>query len=309
MLTEFSTRFSARGQALRAWLHTTRGSRALRLYDGWTVWTQGPVEVVYTHWVHALEQHRKQRSPATKEAGTHPAHLRMMLRALQEADHCEAVPTAFSVGCVIAANAPQLEDIEVPLDSEVEPLVLTTGYSRELPGNTHAEECALDKLRRHCAQTPHTSSSAEARSRTPLSLILYTTMEPCSQRLSGNRPCVQRIQDFNADPPLTSAAWLAQLAQDTHTATSSMQYETTTRPLRIVLVVQGVQEPDDFVLCESTRMLRDANVMTVSATPAGSPAMLGLTCPPLASIAVRVDAQAPTKWLEEACLRMARKGQ
>lgn len=51
---------------------------------------------------------------------------------------------------------------------------------------------------------------------------MYTTMEPCSLRLSGNMPCVQRVLQTG-----------------------------------ITKVYIGVQEPTDFVECEGTRLLRD----------------------------------------------------
>ncbi|KAJ3193876.1 DRAP deaminase, partial [Irineochytrium annulatum] len=56
--------------------------------------------------------------------------------------------------------------------------VLSTGFSRELPGNTHAEECCLLKL----------ADTAQARGAT-----MYTTMEPCGERLSGKQGCAQRL--------------------------------------------------------------------------------------------------------------------
>lgn len=52
---------------------------------------------------------------------------------------------------------------------------------------------------------------------------MYTTMEPCSVRLSGNVPCVQRV-----------------LATGIST------------------VYVGVEEPKDFVECEGTRLLRES---------------------------------------------------
>src|SRR5262249_40128152 len=67
--------------------------------------------------------------------------------------------------------------------------ILTSGYSRELPGNTHAEQVCIEKfnslLEQH--ELPHQPESG---------YFLYTTMEPCTERLSGNQPCVDRIIDF-----------------------------------------------------------------------------------------------------------------
>src|SRR5258708_39479913 len=57
--------------------------------------------------------------------------------ALDCANECGPTPTAFCVGCVII----------VPHPTSDEPVVLETGYSRELPGNTHAEANALTKAR------------------------------------------------------------------------------------------------------------------------------------------------------------------
>jgi len=70
------------------------------------------------------------------------------------------------VGCVIVHNGE----------------VLSTGHSRELEGNTHAEQCALEKY-----------FEKSGKREVPLGTELFTTMEPCSFRLSGNLPCVQRI--------------------------------------------------------------------------------------------------------------------
>ncbi|KAF8534557.1 cytidine deaminase-like protein, partial [Trichophaea hybrida] len=90
-------------------------------------------------------------------------HLDHLRHALSLAHQCIPTATAFCVGAVIVSPTGE---------------VLSTGFSRELPGNTHAEQCALDKL---LLATP------------PEGSIMYTTMEPCSERLSGNRPCLYRI--------------------------------------------------------------------------------------------------------------------
>ncbi|RKP03179.1 hypothetical protein CXG81DRAFT_4466, partial [Caulochytrium protostelioides] len=87
--------------------------------------------------------------------------------AIAEARHCTSVASAFNVGAVVVRDRQ----------------VLATGYSRELPGNTHAEECCLIKL-----QDPQTGVPA-ALDRA----VLFTTMEPCGERLSGKVPCAHRL--------------------------------------------------------------------------------------------------------------------
>lgn len=106
-----------------------------------------PVEIPFPEW--ALQPHRK-----------------YMEMAMDEARKCEGTQVAFSVGAVLVK------------DNQV----LSTGFSRELPGNTHAEQCALEKYfaKHNVTDVPQGS-------------VIYTTMEPCSERLSGNLPCTDRI--------------------------------------------------------------------------------------------------------------------
>ncbi|KAH0544531.1 hypothetical protein FGG08_001303 [Glutinoglossum americanum] len=58
--------------------------------------------------------------------------------------------------------------------------LLSTSYTLELPGNTHAEQNCLAKL---AGAFPPSGED----------VALYTTMEPCWRRLSGERSCVERI--------------------------------------------------------------------------------------------------------------------
>ena len=64
----------------------------------------------------------------------------------------------------------------------------TTGYTLEIEGNTHAEECCLIKLASELSTTEEDLSNKLLEPHS-----LYTTMEPCYKRLSGNLPCVERI--------------------------------------------------------------------------------------------------------------------
>uniref|UniRef100_A0AAV1TX54 CMP/dCMP-type deaminase domain-containing protein n=1 Tax=Peronospora matthiolae TaxID=2874970 RepID=A0AAV1TX54_9STRA len=115
-----------------------------------------------------------------------------MRMAIAEAHRSQPSENAYCVGCVVVRDNH----------------VLSSGFSRELPGNTHAEQVALHKL------------NYDAKGAT-----VYTTMEPCSTRVSGNVPCVQ-----------------------------------TCLRAGVARVVIGVMEPKTFVICEGVRLLKDAGV-------------------------------------------------
>ncbi|KAJ2555248.1 DRAP deaminase [Coemansia sp. RSA 1933] len=122
--------------------------------------------------------------------------LGFMRQAIEEGRKCTSVDTAFNVGAVITTRDGQ---------------VVATGYSRKYPGNTHAEQCALMDL------------DNQARD-----LVMYTTMEPCSARLSGNKPCSQSIIDSG-----------------------------------ITAVFVGVMEPATFINCTGTQDLRNKGITVV----------------------------------------------
>ncbi|KAI9782868.1 MAG: hypothetical protein M1816_001688 [Peltula sp. TS41687] len=104
-------------------------------------------------------------------AGDHKAY---MAYALSLARLSPPAATNFRVGAVL-------------VDADVNS-ILATGYSLELPGNTHAEQCCLIKVAQE-----HNLPEEEIGQVLPKSTVLYTTMEPCNERLSGNRSCVERI--------------------------------------------------------------------------------------------------------------------
>ena len=99
-----------------------------------------------------------------------PNDLAFLHLALDEAKKCTPVQTAYSVGCLIVD----------PITHQI----LAKGYSRELEGNTHAEENALTKL---------LSQGPSDRIQELKNLDMYCTMEPCSERLSGKKSCTDRI--------------------------------------------------------------------------------------------------------------------
>lgn len=124
-------------------------------------------------------------------------NIEVMRRAILLGHQCKPLKTAYNVGAVLLdANGKEL----------------STGFSRELPGNTHAEECCLLKLKNTTV---------------PPGATLYTTMEPCSLRLSGKKSCTERIIEA-----------------------------------KVSRVIVGVGEPDVFVdKCEGIEKLRAAGVV------------------------------------------------
>ncbi|KAI0966986.1 cytidine deaminase-like protein [Xylaria arbuscula] len=73
--------------------------------------------------------------------------------------------------------------------------VLSTGYSLEYPrdykggpGTTHAEQCCFIKI-----ADQHNLPEERICEVLPANTVLYTTMEPCKERLSGNMTCATRI--------------------------------------------------------------------------------------------------------------------
>lgn len=112
-------------------------------------------------------------------------HKSYMEYAVELARLSPPAPTKFCVGAVL-------------VDADKNEIV-STGYSKELPeytptdpGSTHAEQCCFIKV----AQK-HNLPEKRIGEVLPENTVLYTTMEPCNKRLSGNRTCVERILRLN----------------------------------------------------------------------------------------------------------------
>lgn len=120
-------------------------------------------------WLHAYKYYAEDLSWSYKTAYPEWAvepHRQFMIRAIEEAEKCGETQTQYNVGAVLVNNGE----------------IISTGHSRELPGNTHAEQCALEKY-----------FTKTGKSEVPPGTEIYTTMEPCTLRLSGNLPCTNRI--------------------------------------------------------------------------------------------------------------------
>lgn len=154
-----------------------------------------------------------------------------MRLAVKEGQACEAVPTAYNVGAVLVAHVGALDAPPSSVGDAAWRLSYRTGHSREAPGNTHAEQVAIAKWATTCMVAPHSSADA------PRRWTLYTTMEPCSKRLSGLQPCTDRF-----------LAWLG--AQGVAAAQAR--------------VVVGVREPSKFVrACKGIHRLQSEGIDVV----------------------------------------------
>jgi pyrimidine deaminase RibD-like protein len=163
-------------------------------------------------------------------------HIQYLREALSEAAKCTPSPTAFCVGCVLVARYPSSNTNAE--QQQLQPVVLARGYSRELPGNTHAEANALTKAHNLSPEQLSellfpTSAGSGSNKPTTIDDVLkhtdvYTTLEPCSVRTSGLSPCA-----------------VALVAS------------------KVPRCFIGVGEPDDFVQCEGAQKLKGAGCQVI----------------------------------------------
>jgi pyrimidine deaminase RibD-like protein len=97
-----------------------------------------------------------------------------MRQALDLARKSPPKPTNYRVGAIL-------------VDARTN-TIIATGYTLECEGNTHAEQSCFIKLAKH-----HNVAEEQLGDILPEYTVLYTTVEPCFKRLSGNLPCVDRI--------------------------------------------------------------------------------------------------------------------
>ncbi|GAB7363790.1 hypothetical protein MBLNU230_g4357t1 [Neophaeotheca triangularis] len=103
---------------------------------------------------------------------------KLMGLALAEARKSPPKPSNFCVGAILLIPSGP---------SPGEPLCIS-GYTLEMPGNTHAEQSCFIK-----AANLYNCHVEELGSHLPGRCELYTTMEPCNKRSAGNATCVERI--------------------------------------------------------------------------------------------------------------------
>ena len=123
----------------------------------------------------------------------------LLAQAIELSFSCPPTDKAYSVGAIIATP---------------DGVIISTGFSREQDNGCHAEEIALEK-----AQRIHVNLRGAT---------LYSSMEPCSRRLSGKTSCTARIIDAG-----------------------------------ISRVVFCLREPPHFVTCEGAEKLKHAGIAVI----------------------------------------------
>jgi pyrimidine deaminase RibD-like protein len=112
-------------------------------------------------------------------------HHEYMRKCISLAEQSPPRPTNFRVGAILLSR----KDDD---PSGTEDRILSTGYTMELAGNTHAEQCCFSNYAA-VHKVPDDEVSTVLPVEAGRKLVMYVTMEPCGKRLSGNAPCVQRI--------------------------------------------------------------------------------------------------------------------
>lgn len=132
--------------------------------------------------------------------GTVPisTHLHYLSQCLELAAQSPPKPTNFRVGAILLLRLYPTSDT-----AELKETILSTGYTLELRGNTHAEQCCFAKLASHHGVAEEDLGEILEKKRgaqdSEAQIELYVTMEPCAKRLSGNKPCVDRIIETRKD--------------------------------------------------------------------------------------------------------------
>jgi pyrimidine deaminase RibD-like protein len=125
---------------------------------------------------------------------------------------------------VLEAHFPVFPD---PTTGAPAGLLLADGYSRQIPGNTHAEANALANFRERMAELMDTNAASTLPDANEIlaQSSCFATMEPCSLRTSGGPSCALELVRA-----------------------------------KVKTVFLGVEEPPDFVKCEGVRILEQGAV-------------------------------------------------
>lgn len=130
-----------------------------------------------------------------------PLHTQYIKECLKLAEKSPPRPTNFRVGAILLSRKATTDNSNEASDDANamhDDQILSTGYTMELSGNTHAEQCCFSNYAAvHSVPEEHIAEVLPSDD-PDRKLVMYVTMEPCGKRLSGNAPCVQRIINTRA---------------------------------------------------------------------------------------------------------------
>ena len=233
---------------------------------------------------------------------TDEIHTHYLLLALNESLKCQPSSTAFSVGCVLTVPSASLHSLLPPVLANAFPWtwttqnvnhtstdrrVLSTGHSRELEGNTHAERNAIDKalglIASLSACTPKATIPQQPQpqpggygdggysggSGYGYGYAGTGQTQDGSDNANTNTKEPQSIDvDLytTLEPCSTRTSGLKSCTQtilDLNASSSSSSVVNENLRLHISRVFIGAAEPPDFVVCEGARMLREVGIEVV----------------------------------------------
>ncbi|WVQ99833.1 hypothetical protein IAU59_006976 [Kwoniella sp. CBS 9459] len=244
-------------------------------------------------------------SDRAKGVTTDPVHLGLMQHCLDLTLNCEVSPTAFCVGSTLFLpnSSPHYDSLSktgkfalFPPSSggtqdgpeglsEAQGLILGDGWSRQIPGNTHAEANALTNFRSRYAEVQAVlggwgGSNGHNQNQ--------NHQEVQGHQGVGGRPTTEDAEAVAPEakaglPPidevLKDAECFATMEPCSIRTSGGPSCALELVRAGVKAVYLGVEEPPDFVQCEGVRILQDGGVKVLR-----------------------------TSGLEEACLKAARRG-
>ncbi|EQL31573.1 hypothetical protein BDFG_06148 [Blastomyces dermatitidis ATCC 26199] len=207
-------------------------------------------------------------------------HLHYLRACLSLAQKSPPKPTNFRVGAILLSRTLHASATTETTTQTYADTILSTGYTLELPGNTHAEQCALEKYAashgvtderigdilppplspdaRSAGTGTGTGTHKDQERNHEQKIVLYVTMEPCGKRLSGNTPCAARIIQTSRS---SSSSEIENKTSHGLDASNGPGSNATRRKSGIDKVYFGVKEPETFVGGSvGCRMLDEAGV-------------------------------------------------
>ncbi|TYJ53645.1 hypothetical protein B9479_005733 [Cryptococcus floricola] len=210
-------------------------------------------------------------SPATtSQTSSDPVHLALIRHCLKLTLNCEVSPTAFCVGSTLFLPAASryygalkayFEAFPQSVVGEAKGLILADGWSRQIPGNTHAEANALTNLQARFAEI--SGEGEEDDKSVALSTLSLETASDGEEEKKGKKEegegkkgeKMPRMEEV-----LKDAECVATMEPCSYRTSGGPSCALELVKAGVRAVYLGVEEPPDFVECEGARILQSGGV-------------------------------------------------